>query len=605
VIFNIQSSSCRSIRIQPGLTVLSLVVYLLLSGAVAEAGWSVDIEKFHVSSHGQLSCQDCHSDIVDRRLHPDPSQVNKYLTDFFDPEQCLTCHDNVEEALEENQHGGREINPAQSYGNCLECHNPHQTRLSGDGSDNLDFEKPLNQQCGVCHEQQTKLPVFSEEDETCLTCHRSMVTGDTDATEKINQQCLHCHANTGTEPQKITGESMPLLAPERYRETPHSGLACTECHLQAAGFQHGSQETVDCGQCHLPHNEAIAHDAHATVACQACHLQDVEPVRETANGRILWKRERHLSEPLNIHAMIIPEDEMACRRCHTSGNSVGASAMVLPSKSVICMPCHTATLSFGDTITTVSLIVFCMGLGLSILLMVSVSSGRKGPAGLPEKTIGPRTPYITRSRMLNLVDFSKEIILNVFLQKRLFNHSPGRWFIHGLLFFPMALRFLWGIVMLTGSVWRPHWPWVWQLMDKNSGAGAFFFDITGVMIFTGVTLALFRHLFGQSKQTAAGLPRRSCLALVLLGSIVVTGFVLEGMRIAMTGATGSAAFAFVGFSISMLFSHSETLSNVYGYGWYVHAALTGAFIAFLPFSRLLHIILSPVVLALNAGNRHE
>jgi nitrate reductase gamma subunit len=36
----------------------------------------------------------------------------------------------------------------------------------------------------------------------------------------------------------------------------------------------------------------------------------------------------------------------------------------------------------------------------------------------------------------------------------------------------------------------------------------------------------------------------------------------------------------------------------------VHAALTGAFIVYLPFSRLLHIILSPVVLALNAGTSH-
>ncbi|MDX2512116.1 MAG: cytochrome c3 family protein [Desulfobacterales bacterium] len=564
----------------------------------------VDTEKFHISAHGQLSCQDCHTDIIDHPLHPDPVHVSKQLTDFFDPEQCMECHDNVPEELENNLHGGKATSPGQSYENCLDCHNPHQIISAGDGTENVDFQKPLDQQCGVCHEQQTKLPVFSEEDETCLTCHRLMGAGDPDVAEKISQQCLHCHANTGTESQKITGKTVPLVTPERYRETPHSGLACTECHLQAAAFQHGSQETVDCGQCHLPHDEAITHDAHTTVACQTCHLHDVEPVRDTDSDRILWKRERHLSEPLNIHEMIIPEGETACRRCHTRGNSVGASVMVLPSKSVICMPCHTATLSFGDTITTVTLIVFCMGLGLSILLMISVSSGRKGAAGLPEKTIGSRTPDSIKPRLLNLVGFTKEIILNVFLQKRLFVHSPGRWFIHGLLFFPMALRFLWGIVVLTGSVWRPHWPWVWQLIDKNSGAGAFFFDITGVMIFTGVILALFRHLFRHSKQMP-GLPRRSCLALVLLGSIVVTGFVLEGMRISMTGATGSAAFAFVGFSISMLFLHSETLSEVYGYGWYVHAALTGAFIAFLPFSRLLHIILSPMVFALNAITRHE
>ncbi len=515
----------------------------------------------------------------------------------------MECHDNVPEDLENKLHGGKATSPGQSYENCLDCHNPHQIISAGGGTETVDFQKPLDQQCGVCHEQQTKLPVFSEEDETCLTCHRSMVAGDPDMAEKISQQCLHCHANSGTESQKITGKIMPLVAPEQYRGTPHSGLACTECHLQAAAFQHGSQERVNCRQCHLPHNEAIAHDAHATVGCQACHLQGVEPVRETANGRILWKRERHLSEPLNIHEMIIPEGETACRRCHTSGNSVGASAMLLPPKSVLCMPCHTATLSFGDTITVVSLIIFCMGLGMSLLLIFSVYSGRKKQTRLTSAS-GSETERSTNPRRWNKVRIAHEMVLNVLFQKRLFEHSPRRWFIHGLLFFPMALRFLWGIVALSGSLWGKQWPWVWQMIDKNSGATALFFDLTGVMIISGVLLALSRYLL-ERPHGIAGLPRRSYLALVLLGGIVLTGFVLEGMRIAMTGAGGSAAYAFVGFAISKLFPHSEALRDVYGYGWYVHAVLTGAFIVFLPFSRLLHIILSPVVLALNAVTRHE
>ncbi|RLC17286.1 MAG: hypothetical protein DRI24_06105 [Deltaproteobacteria bacterium] len=157
---------------------------------------------------------------------------------------------------------------------------------------------------------------------------------------------------------------------------------------------------------------------------------------------------------------------------------------------------------------------------------------------------------------------------------------------------------------MSGSLWRPQWQWVWQVIDKNNGVTAFFFDMTGIMIFSGVIMALSRHLFDRSHRIV-GLPRRSSLALVLLGGIVVVGFVLEGMRIAMTGAAGSAAYAFVGFSISTLFSNPEALSDVYGYGWYVHAVLTGAFIVFLPFSRLLHIILSPVVLALNAATAHK
>jgi nitrate reductase gamma subunit len=45
----------------------------------------------------------------------------------------------------------------------------------------------------------------------------------------------------------------------------------------------------------------------------------------------------------------------------------------------------------------------------------------------------------------------------------------------------------------------------------------------------------------------------------------------------------------------------SALVDVYGYVWYMHAILTGAFIAYLPFSRLMHIIMAPVVLAMNAA----
>lgn len=526
------------------------------------------------------------------------------MKDFFKPQQCLECHDNVAADLADNQHGGRKISPVESYENCLSCHNPHQRLLSTAEIERLDAQKTVPRECDACHERQTTLPAFAGEDEACMTCHGLLETDNPDTVERISQRCFHCHANSGTETQKISAQSVALIDPETYRETPHSHLACTECHLQAASFEHAEQEDVACRQCHLSHDESTAHDAHASVACQTCHLQGIEPFRDAGSGRILRQRERRLNTPLRLHEMIVPKDEAACRRCHTRGNPIGASAMVLPPKSVLCMPCHTATLSFGDTITVVSLIVFCMGLGMSLLLIFSVSPGKKERNFLADKTIGSETEPCKTPRRLNLARIAYEIILNVLFQKRLFERSPARWFIHGLLFFPVALRFLWGIVALSGSLWRPQWQWVWQMIDKNGGVTAFFFDLTGVMILSGVLLALFRHLSAPVDRID-GLPRRSCLALVLLGGIVVTGFFLEGMRIAMTGATGSAAYAFVGFRLSTLFPHPGALSDVYGYGWYVHAVLTGAFIMFLPFSRLMHMILSPVVLALNAVTRHE
>ena len=69
----------------------------------------------------------------------------------------------------------------------------------------------------------------------------------------------------------------------------------------------------------------------------------------------------------------------------------------------------------------------------------------------------------------------------------------------------------------------------------------------------------------------------------------------------MTGSPGGAPYAFVGDAISRMLIGFE-LTNIYGYVWYLHAILTGAFMIYLPFSRMFHIIMAPVGLAMNAAS---
>ena len=76
----------------------------------------------------------------------------------------------------------------------------------------------------------------------------------------------------------------------------------------------------------------------------------------------------------------------------------------------------------------------------------------------------------------------------------------------------------------------------------------------------------------------------------------------------MTGYPAGSAYAFVGDAVSRFFFGVTGLEDIYGYVWYIHAVLTGAFVAYLPFSRMFHIVLAPVLLVLNAadgGNRAE
>ena len=198
----------------------------------------------------------------------------------------------------------------------------------------------------------------------------------------------------------------------------------------------------------------------------------------------------------------------------------------------------------------------------------------------------------------------KTMILDVFLQRRLYRQSGSRWMIHSLIFYGFIFRFSWGMVALIGSLWRPEWSSVWVMLDKNHPITAFLFDLTGMMVISGVILALLRGLRNRSGKIAA-LPRQDGVALGLIAGIVVIGFILEGMRIAMTGSPSGSSYAFVGYWLSTLFSDPHALTGVYGYVWYLHAILTGAFVAYIPFSRLLHIILAPLVLVFNGIPKHE
>jgi nitrate reductase gamma subunit len=122
------------------------------------------------------------------------------------------------------------------------------------------------------------------------------------------------------------------------------------------------------------------------------------------------------------------------------------------------------------------------------------------------------------------------------------------------------------------------------------------------MIIAGATAAILRGPASPSAKLPA-MPRRDHLASGLLGAIVMVGFVLEGMRIALTGYPPGSAYAFVGDALSRFFFGVSGLEDTYGYVWYLHAGLTGAFVAYLPFSRMFHIVLAPVLLAVNAADR--
>jgi nitrate reductase gamma subunit len=248
------------------------------------------------------------------------------------------------------------------------------------------------------------------------------------------------------------------------------------------------------------------------------------------------------------------------------------------------MPCHTATFSVSDGPTIIALLIFIVGL-INIIFIWFSGKKREGK--------GP-------ARLYRII---KVIFLDILFQRRLFRVSRIRWLIHTMVYYPIVLRFGWGLIALLSSIWFNQWSGVRIMLDKNHPLTAFLFDLTGLMVIIGLICMILRAKVSGLTNRLDGMPKRDWPAYSLLMAIIVAGFVLEAMRISMTGSPEGSGYAFLGYGISRLFKDAVSLTDIYGGVWYLHAILTGAFVAYLPFSRMLHMIIAPVSMTINACSR--
>ena len=527
-------------------------VSLLLAGLVSPlaAGtprsWLIDPAKFHISAHGQLPCATCHDSVAASAAHPDPRNVNQPPARPDPAAGCLQCHETVQAALAQGRHGRMTERQAAKFRDCVSCHNPHTAIKVADRiSKHITAFKRPQDECGACHAARQKLPKLAADDAKCMSCHE----GGAVSRERDAALCIYCHGDGKSEAQIATGRASALINASSYGRTPHAGVSCATCHPGAAAYGHAHQPGGDCLQCHAPHYSE-AHDPHVNVDCRACHVSGGRIVLNAAAQLVVRERVPGPGSTAQTHSMVRHPSRQACDRCHFDGNRVGASAMALPAKSVLCMGCHASTLSVGDAVTIPSLVVFLLGLAVAMSLWLS---GAGGLGGGIKALLSPRILLVALQSLL----------VDSVLQWRLLRQSVVRWAIHLLIFLPLVIRFAWGAAILALSWTGVRGMWFVALVDKNHPVNALLLDGTGVLI--------------------------------------VVGFVLEGMRITMTGASGG--WAFLGYAISRAFTAGPALARSYGYVWYLHAALTGAFVAYLPFSRMFHILVAPVVLAGRAVRR--
>jgi Fe-S oxidoreductase/nitrate reductase gamma subunit len=196
----------------------------------------------------------------------------------------------------------------------------------------------------------------------------------------------------------------------------------------------------------------------------------------------------------------------------------------------------------------------------------------------------------------NVGERIKALIKNGFFQIKTFRELyPG--IMHGLIFFgffvlifgaffdalefhvtePLGFPFLRGNVYLFSS---------------------FLYEVFGLAVLVGVLMALYRRYV--TKPDFLGYREKpdntadDAVVLLLIGAIIITGFVIEALRIHVTKPSWEV-WSFGGWTMAAAFTglDPETAKMLHKTTWWVHAFLALGFIAYIPYSRLLHIITTP------------
>jgi Fe-S oxidoreductase/nitrate reductase gamma subunit len=120
-------------------------------------------------------------------------------------------------------------------------------------------------------------------------------------------------------------------------------------------------------------------------------------------------------------------------------------------------------------------------------------------------------------------------------------------------------------------------------------------DLFGAVVLVGLVAALYRRYVVRPPQLEHGKPADAFLLITLL-AIVLTGFLLEGIRIEATDdewASWSPVGALFAAVVGTVASDAA-LEDVYPWLWVTHLLLWHALLAALPFTKFVHVLTSPL-----------
>ncbi len=195
--------------------------------------------------------------------------------------------------------------------------------------------------------------------------------------------------------------------------------------------------------------------------------------------------------------------------------------------------------------------------------------------------------------------FVKEALYLSKLKER----SSSRWAMHLLIFCGFAGTLVLDLVVTFSlDVLR------WQPMMLEAGWAKlwirdFGFDFLGAALLAGLIMAITRRFVLRPKILRTELP--DAASVLFLFAVVLGGFILEGIGLAgrIPGHAAQPQYSFLGYLISTALPSSA--GHYYDQAWLIHGVMSALFMAYIPFSKLFHMIATPFAIEADEMLRRE
>ncbi|HET6349931.1 MAG TPA: hypothetical protein VFH88_12695 [Candidatus Krumholzibacteria bacterium] len=293
---------------------------------------TVDRNELAMSTHKNIPCVKCHSD-VDPRRHRPCETAGKV--------DCSNCHQKISEEYAVSGHGQAHAKGVPQAPYCTTCHGTHGVRPHVDET-SPTYRANVPSLCGGCHRTEGKAPQVAHLSEVSAFTDYSKSVHGRALTEKgllPSAVCIDCHSS-----------HMILKHTDERSTVSHENLpaTCATCHrgiykeyIKSVHYSPDAKDSAklpNCANCHSSHTIGdVKQDAFLTQVtgqCGSCHQELGKTYLETMHGkayRLGYLKAAKCSDCHGAHEILAVDNPNSsvghrnivatCRKCHPDANA--------------------------------------------------------------------------------------------------------------------------------------------------------------------------------------------------------------------------------------------------------------------------------------------